>query len=418
MAYIACVFYLLMPTGALTYIDRIIYGDWPGKPGNKVTQALNLLAIFFSVLLFWWGTRHRRRAMFNRVVPLAAACLLLTSVLWSVAPSTTVTRSVAYFFLVVGAFGIAEIFDSHQLMRVTAWIGGFSAAISLILPDPAIALGGTFRGPFQGKNQLGEAMVIGVLGGLHCIRAGGGRRFLYYGVTALCTTLAFLSKSGTALVTIFALVILHIIFTFYIKGGATRMISICLAIFATATFIFLMMNIDSIFIFLDKDPTLTGRTELWPYVIDYIYQRPLLGWGFTAFWIPSNPAGAEISSAVGFPLNEAHNGLLQLLLDVGIVGTTFFLFLWVRNFLLAMKCINGLASETGVSSLLLLVGILLIGVSEQVLATAGEETVYFFLLGFMCEKELRRAWQATYWSAERALHAGAGFHRNTQHHMG
>ena len=185
---------------------------------------------------------------------------------------------------------------------------------------------------------------------------GSGQATVFsIGVTALCTTVAFLSKSATSLVTIFAFFIFHMIGIFYGKGGVRRMISICLGIFIAATYILLLMNIDLIYSFLDKDPTLTGRTEFWPYIIDYIYQRPLLGWGFAAFWIPSNPSAEEIP--IGFGINEAHNGMLQLLLDIGVVGTAIFLFLWTRNLVMAVKCTNGPAPEIGVSALLLLVGI-------------------------------------------------------------
>src|SRR6516225_2442845 len=178
MTYTTCMVYMMLSTNALYFIDRRIYGEWEGKPGDKFTEALNLLAIVVSLLLFWWG-RHKRPPRFNRVLPLAAAGLLVTSVLWSVAPSTTITRSVAYFFLVVGAIGIAEIFDADEVMRLTALIGGFSATISLVLPDAAE----NFRGAFPGKNQLGAAMVIGVLGGLHSIRVVRTRRFIYIGIT-------------------------------------------------------------------------------------------------------------------------------------------------------------------------------------------------------------------------------------------
>ena len=62
--------------------------------------------------------------------------------------------------------------------------------------------------------------------------------------------------------------------------------------------------------------------------------------------------------------------------------------------MMAVKCINGVAPAIGVTSLAFLIGILLIGVTEQVLTTADGLTVQFFLLGFMCEKELRAARQA------------------------
>jgi hypothetical protein len=41
MTYIACVFFLIAPSGAFGFIDRIIYGEWSGKPGDKFTEALN-----------------------------------------------------------------------------------------------------------------------------------------------------------------------------------------------------------------------------------------------------------------------------------------------------------------------------------------------------------------------------------------
>jgi O-antigen ligase len=393
MIYIAAVCYMVLPTEVLTFVDRMIYGEWPGKPGDKFTQLLNLLAIALSLLLFWLGTRGRTSQV-NRVIPLVAAGLFAISVLWSISPSTTMTRSIAYFFLVLGAIGIAEIFDPDEVMRLTALIGGVSAALSLVLPDAAYAIAGDFRGPFPGKNQLGAAMVIGVLGGLHSIRVARRRRFIYIGTILLCTIVAFLSKSGTSLVTILALFIFNLIGRFYIRGGIRRILSMFAALLVTGSFIVLMLNMGLVYSVLDKDPTLTGRTDFWPNIIDSIYQRPLLGWGFTAFWTVANPAAVEIASNIGLFINEAHNGLLQLLLDVGIVGTAFFLFLWLRNVVLAVKCINGPAPAIGVSSLALLIGILLMGVTEQVLTTVDVWTAQFFMMGFMCEKQLGLAERA------------------------
>jgi O-antigen ligase len=398
MTYIVCVFFMIMPTGALSYIDRMIYGEWKGKPGDRLTEALNLLAIVVSLLLFWWGLQRVRGPRFNRVLPLVAAGLLVISTLWSVAPVTTATRSSAYFFLVVGAIGIVELLDADEVMRLTALIGGLAATVSLlllfVLPDTVMTEIG-LRGVFSQKNVLGQAMVVGVFAGLHGIRIGGRRRFRHIIIVALCTIVAFLSRSTTSLLTIFAFLTLHILCTLYIRAGYRRMISISLSVIVAPTFALIVMNADFMFSFLEKNETLTGRTELWPYVFDYIYQRPVLGWGFAAFWIRSNPFAAEISSMLGwdFSVNEAHNGMLQLLLDIGVVGTAFFLYLWVRNFIMALKCMNGRAPEIGVSGLLCLVGILLIGISEQVLTTADGATVQFFLLGFMCEKAVRFARQ-------------------------
>ena len=296
--------------------------------------------------------------------------------------------------MVIGAIGTVEILDTDAVMDLNAMIGGACAAVSLLLlftlPNSVTVEYAGFRGLFTQKNTLGQAMLVGVIAGLHGLRIGGRRRFRCLGVIILCTIAAILSQSATSLLAIFAVVTFHVIGGLYTKGGGRRLISYWLTIVAGLSFILVMMNRDSILGFMDKDPTLTGRTDLWPYAIDAILEQPLFGWGFTAFWSPLNPRAAEISSMVGwdFAVPEAHNGLLELLLDVGIVGTGFFLFLWLRNLVLAVKCMNGPAPAIGVSSLVFLVAIVIIGVTEQVLATAAGPTVQFFLLGFMCEKEL------------------------------
>jgi len=312
--------------------------------------------------------------------------------LWSVEPSTTITRSIAYSFLVVGAIGVVEILDTDEVMRLMASISALSAAGSLlllfVLPGTAMDPGG-FLGLFAHKNVLGQAMAVGVLAGLHGMRIDRKRRSRYFAITVLCTITAFWSKSTTSLVTIFVFFALHIIGGLYIKGASRRILSIYLTFALIPTCLLVMTNKELIFSFLEKDATLTGRTDLWPYVIDLIYERPVLGWGFTGFWNASNPRLWEISLAVGWYVPEAHNGMLQLLLDVGVVGAAIFLSLFTRNMIMAVKCMNGLAPEVGLSSFLLLVGILLIGVSEQVLVTVDGVTLQFFLLGFMCEQSLR-----------------------------
>jgi hypothetical protein len=86
---------------------------------------------------------------------------------------------------------------------------------------------------------------------------------------------------------------------------------------------------------------------------------------------------------------NAHNGILEMLLEIGFVGTSFFIFLWVRNFVMAVKCMNGPAGQFGLSSGLLLIGILVVGLSEEVLLSAGQIwTSLFFMMGFICEKKL------------------------------
>jgi O-antigen ligase len=395
--YAASAFFFLMSTGSLSIIDRSFYGEWPGKTGDKITLTLNLLNITASLFLLWSSTRVSRIARFNRLLPLGASSLLLISVLWSVDPRLTLTQGTAYFFVVLGAIGIAEAFDCDVLMDLIASISALGAVACVvqffIFPEPPGGDG--FRGIFAQKNMLGQAMAVGVLTALHGMGIRGGRRFRYICIIALCTCVAFMSKSATSILTIAVFFCLCILGRIYVKGSTGRTISICLGLGSITIVIFLVTNPDLIFDLMGKDSSLTGRSWIWPYVIDQISEKPLFGWGYCAFWSSVNPIALQISKAVAgdnwwvMIIPNAHNGMLEMLLEIGFLGTFFFIFLLGRNFLMAIKCMNGPAPQIGLSSVLLLIGILITGVSEQVLVAAQQpSTSLFFLMGFLCEKKL------------------------------
>lgn len=74
-----------------------------------------------------------------------------------------------------------------------------------------------------------------------------------------------------------------------------------------------------------RNETLTGRTDIWDVLIPIVTHHPILGVGFGGFW--TSQTEAEIM------VNEAHNGYLAVLLELGFVGfliTSMFLlsFAW------------------------------------------------------------------------------------------
>ena len=386
--YAASTFFILQSMSALSIIDRSLYGEWDRKGGDHFTQLLNLLGISVSLFLFWSGTRKTKIGRFNRILPLLAASFLLISVLWSVDPRVTLTQGTVYFSVVLGAIGLVEALDGDELMDLAALICGLAAVASVLVlfafPEP-----GDFRGIFSQKNQLGQVMAGGVLTALHGLRIRGGRRFRYICIIVFCTIVALMSKSATSVVTIIVFFLIDILGRLYLREGGTRTLGICLASIGVLAIIFFAMDADLIFDLFGKDQTLTGRTLIWPYVIDKISEKSIIGWGFCAFWSPLNPFAVRISDEIRWIVPQAHNGMLEFLLEIGYLGTSFFMFLWIRNFTIALKSMNGPAARFGLSSVLLLVGVLLIAVSEEVLL-AGQQiwTNLFFMTGFICEKKL------------------------------
>ena len=391
--YLAKVFFLLSGIGAFGFIDRAIYGEWEGKAGSSISRVLNLTFLLSSLFIYWSGARKAKVARFNRSIPFAAATIPLISVAWSIDPGVSFRQGIEYFFAVLGAIGLAQVSEGDELMRLVCLVCSISAVASLAQPFVFPDLpGGDFRGIFSQKNLLGEVTVGGVIAGLHGVRLKSGQSFRYTCAVALCTIVALMSKSGTSVFAIFILFGIDVFGRLYLKKGAARTVAIGLAVALIPVAIYFAIDSDVILDALGKDRSLTGRTLIWPYVIDAIRERPIFGWGFWAFWSPLNPRSFEISREVGFGfyINSAHNGILQLLLQFGIVGTGFLLFLWLRYLVLAAKCLSGSRVQFAISTLMLLITIGEIAVSEEVLVSAQQiSTVLFFTMGLICEQQLR-----------------------------
>ena len=70
---------------------------------------------------------------------------------------------------------------------------------------------------------------------------------------------------------------------------------------------------------LGRDATLTGRTNIWEAVIP-MAPNPLVGAGFESFWLSPRVYDRLARLFPGLPLNEAHNGYIEVYLELGWVG--------------------------------------------------------------------------------------------------
>lgn len=394
--HLASAFFLLQTYGALGFVDRLVYGEWEGKSGTKISQSLNLLVIAVSILLFLRAFRLRKSVGTGGTLALVLAVFLILSASWSIDPQVSARRGIEYLLFVLGVIGVAGNLEADEfmhLLRVTCFL---SVVVSIVLlavsPGTALMADGVpvLRGVFSHKNVLGQVMAIGALGSLHGMRAGVGQRLssTFMLLVFILATLA--SRSSTALLVIIAFCITSGIIALFLQGGASRALGISAIVVLLPIAVAVAIYPDSVMEMLGKDPTLTGRTDLWGYVIKYISERPIFGWGLSAFWSPANPLAGQISSDVGWLVPEAHNGLLELLLEVGIVGTIIYFYLWIRNIVLALRCFRTPAKELGISTFLCCGGLAIVGVSEEILLDPSQASVgVFFVTGFMCERIVR-----------------------------
>jgi exopolysaccharide production protein ExoQ len=402
--YLAVSFFIMQSIGFFGVIDRIKYGEWSEKTGDPLSQSLNALQILVSVALFWVGYNKTKRLSPGAALLLIVVAYLFMSVLWSVDPQTSFRRSVIYFFFALGVIGIANSLSGDEYLELLRKLIFLSAVVSLlllpILPDTILMSDGPMRGIFAHKNVLGQVMAAGVLASLHGMRVGGGHRRSHVAMIILFVGLAFAAKSATSMMIIYFFCLVELILA--ISG---RYFIIILTIISVPSLLIILLLPDVILDFLGKDSTLTGRTELW-YLVDIdIAQRPLLGWGFDAFWALGNPAANEISASLGWHVPEAHNGLRELLLQVGAIGTSLFAIVFARNIWIATRCLRTPAKELGKTLLMCCGGILMVGISEEVLVDPSQISVgLLFVMGLMGERTLRaRAKQQGYRPIPRRL---------------
>jgi exopolysaccharide production protein ExoQ len=70
-----------------------------------------------------------------------------------------------------------------------------------------------------------------------------------------------------------------------------------------------------------RDPTLTDRTLIWKTVLS-LHTNPLVGTGYESFWL--GPRLDRIWAVAGH-VNEAHNGYLEVYLNLGVIGVCLLL---------------------------------------------------------------------------------------------
>jgi exopolysaccharide production protein ExoQ len=313
----------------------------------------------------------------------------------------SVRDGIVYLFVILGVIGIARTMDADEFMRLLCRCCFLSAIVSVFLrftlPGYALMAGSTdstvdFIGIFAQKNVLGQVMATGTLATLHDIRVTQRRYLGKFCMLFVFLGMAYASKSTGALMAALLFCGISGFDSLWRKGGATRWIGIILAVLVAPTLILAVAAPDTLLELIGKDPTLTGRTEIWAYVIQDIWMKPLLGWGYFGFWHMTNPAAVEICDAVHWVVPNAHNGLLECLLNIGALGTALFAFILIRTIALAVRCLRTPERALAISTISCCAGILVIGVGETVLLEATQSsTPVMFITGLMCERALHVA---------------------------
>lgn len=275
--------------------------------------------------------------------------LVVASTVWSVYPDITMRRSIALVGTTLIGVYVSTRYTMKQQLYLLCWTWGLAAVGSLIfaiaLPKyglmPTGVHAGTWRGLFIHKNSLGRAMVWGVVLFILLAMRGGLKWLIAFPMIAICTLLVFMAQSSTALTILLMMLILIPIYRGLRLHSSLLVIAaafVCMV--AGAVGIYTIGNTETILAAMNKDVTLTGRMDMWPFVWEKVQERFWFGYGYEGFWRGWDSPCAYVWQATGWKAPHAHNGFLEMMLIFGAVGTSLYLIGFLCAFVRSMAMVR------------------------------------------------------------------------------
>ncbi len=230
------------------------------------------------------------------------------------AVSTIAVLRLVLYLLSAGCLALRYTTEEflHLFSRLVAVAAVCSVAAQFVFPHHSAAgdTGGGWTGLFPHKNTLGSCMLLGLSMWLIVRERWSPLRVAVIG---LCSALLILSQSDTSILT--ALVASLFVVSQKVKSRTKALL--CLSVGGMVCVLFLLSDpVELLFSAGGRDTSLTGRTAVWAFSTVGILQHPVLGYGYGTFWADSGWTLANLH----WSAPHAHNGLLQVWLDLGGIG--------------------------------------------------------------------------------------------------
>ncbi|HEV8298913.1 MAG TPA: O-antigen ligase family protein [Acidimicrobiales bacterium] len=272
-----------------------------------VSVPLILFLVWTGVSIAWSADPTTFRHELLQVVPIAFATILVSSLL----PISRIVRSVK----VATLGGLALTIGSMIVHPSTTTVANLPE-------DEGTQLG--WHGLFDHKNGMMAFVALAVV----TFIALEERRWLKYTVVVTSFVLALGAQSSTGMSVLIGVCIAAVWLNSYLRQSS-RFTSafMTLSVFGGIALIGLLTMLLPAFVNLyGKDLTFNGRTEIWSASIDSIKERPVLGYGLDGVWKdPSLEPTSTMLRQIGFRAWHAHSSVLELLLELGVVGLVLYL---------------------------------------------------------------------------------------------
>lgn len=323
----------LFAFGALAAVTLNWPWIWLSRTGTGELTAVDtrgtaLFLLFFGIASAILAAHWPQLIAIVRGEPALVLLLLLAvaSTLWADAPALALRRSIALSLSAGFGAYLAVRFPLPAILRMAAWIVLLRVLVdyAFIFGVPSVGLenNGLWQGRAGGKNALGRDGVIAALLMTWQVIAFRRGRFVFLAGTGLAWGLILGSQSTTAFVS--AILLLAAIPVYQLLRAKKTLFGAVILTIGGGSILAAAIALSQLTFItnaLGKDVTLTGRTTLWVESVRAISDRPLLGWGYSSFWTGWFGPNHDVWTAIGgFQPVHAHNGLIDAMLDLGVLG--------------------------------------------------------------------------------------------------
>jgi exopolysaccharide production protein ExoQ len=311
------------------------YNFYPTRP--RVYFAVEVVLIGATLML---SPQRRVHRVFLPIPMLAFVAWWIASYAWTVFPAGFAKSNLADATTVATVIVIGGMLDRRQLSRVLLGAGlcavGLIVAALVLLPSVAyqpasLEVGAPgLRGGFIHKTPM-VACVLLFASAVFCFEHRQWLRVLCFPAVAV---IVILSRSSAGLAIGMSLVGTGWLMNHGERIAATigrglkslSLLSVAAGVGVIAALLGVITKL------LGKDLTFSGRNQVWAGVVRQIQRKPLAGWGGTDMYalIQLEPV-RSIIRPLGYVAATSHNGVLELMLRLGVVGLVLYLVVLVST---------------------------------------------------------------------------------------
>lgn len=321
-----------------------------GDPNGSTFKQLTWGSLFVIGAFHALRNENGRVSSPLKLIPVPLAILILYALFsasWSPAPLVSVKRAAELIGVLIVAIAIMRRMPPEQdvLDLLPAPAGVFllfGLLLAIIAPSIAFDSDHALKAMTSQKNTWGQFSLLAAIVFVVAVLRGGRRLWLKALLLILCIISLFASRSMTSIISFFTLLGIALTWLLTARARAAGWLLIafvtCAALMAFLGYTIVNGQmpfphlLELFFEITGKSPTLTGRTFLWQLMLDQIRLHPWLGIGYGGFWINNGDAAKMVIMHLNWgPPDQAHNGYIDVVNEIGIVGMGLLLLVFARH---------------------------------------------------------------------------------------